>query len=186
VLPDGLVYAEIPSAGIALPVPAAWEQVDAAALGDAAVQADVIARYPGMGAFLEAAATLGDRAEPAFLALDSSAAESDVALAPSVSVLVAQPPVSGPLLDFVAGFIADAFAETFGSGEPERTKVETPAGEAVRLSFELPPDGDTPMRATAWVIGADEGTLLVTVVGPAGSPPSSDPDVLIDAVAALP
>lgn len=185
-LADGLVLVDIPSAGIRLPVPADWELVEEAALADATVQADVVARYPGMGAFLEAAGKLGDRAVPALLAVDPAAADADIALTPTVAVLVAQPPVGGPVLDFVAGFIADGLAETFGSGDPVQARVETPVGEAIRMTFELPADGDRALAATAWVIGAEAATVLVAVIGPADEAPAADPDLLIDGAEPLP
>jgi hypothetical protein len=180
------VFVDISAAGIRLPVPADWELVDEAALADESVQADVVARYPGMGALLEAATELGDRARPALLALDPAAEASDVALTPTVAVLVAQPAVRGPLLDLVAGFIADGLTETFKSGEPTRERVDTPIGEAIRLAFELPADGDVAMAATAWVVGADEATLLITVVGPSYTAPASEADALITAAEPLP
>jgi hypothetical protein len=185
-LADGLVRVDIPSAGIRLPVPVGWELVDEAALADEAVRADVVARYPGMGAFLEAAGKLGDRAVPALLAVDPAAAGADIALTPTVAVLVAQPTVRGPVLDFVAGFIADGLAETFGSGKPAQQRVATPVGEAVRMTFELPADGDRALAATAWVIGAEQATVLVAVIGPADEAPAADPDQLIDGAEPLP
>jgi hypothetical protein len=185
-IPDGLVLVDIPSAGVRLPVPAAWEQVGEAALADEAVRADVVARYPGMASFLEAAGQLGDRATPALLVLDPGAQHTDTAIAPGVAVLVAQPAVSGPLLDFVAGFIADGLAETFGAPAPVQERVATPIGEAIRMTFELPPDGTTPLAATAWVVGAEQATLVVVVVGPGNAGPAADPDALIDAAQPLP
>jgi len=128
---------------------------------------------------------MGDRAAPALLALDPAAAGSTRTLAPSVSVLVAQPSVKGLLLDLIAGFIADGLVEAFGSGEPVRSRLATPVGEAVKLVFALPAAGNGPDPVvTAYVVGAEAGTLLVSVVGPPGEGPSGDPDALM--LAAIP
>jgi hypothetical protein len=180
-VPDGTVLVPIPLAGIGLPVPAAWEQVGADVLADEAGRADLAARYPGTDRLLDAADQLGDRAAPAFVALDPAPPVEGSPVTPNIAVLVAQPAVSGPLLDFVAGFIADGYREAFGAGEPVRERVTTPIGEAVRLSFEIPVDGGAPLRATAWVVGAEAGTLLISAIGSADEGPASDPDALIEA-----
>jgi hypothetical protein len=185
-VPEGTVAVPVPLAGISLPVPAAWEQFDADALADEGVMADVASRYPGADRLLEAAKQMGGRATPALIALDPRAAGTDVSIAPNIAVLVAQPAVGGPLLDFVAGFIASGFVESFGATETGRERVDTPVGEAVRLRFDIPADGGPPLAATAWVIGAEQGTVLVTVIGPADEAPASDPDALLDAAAPLP
>jgi hypothetical protein len=128
---------------------------------------------------MAAADSLGDRGTPALVALDPAAKGLDGAPGPSISVLVAQPAVSGPLLDFVAGFIADGLAETFGSPDPVRSRLDTPVGEAVRLQFDMPASGEAPMVATAYVAGASEDTLLITVIGPPDEGPASDPDAVV-------
>ncbi len=183
---SGSELVDIPEAGIRLPVPSSWEQVDGDALSDPAARADVVTRYPGMGGLLEAAELMGDRATPVLLAMDP--ASEGIAGSPgsSVSVLVAQPAVSGPLLDFIAGFIADGFADTFDSPDPVRSRLDTPVGEAVRLQFDLPAAGGPPLVATAYVVGAAEGTLLVTVIGSPDAAPASDPDAVILGVTPLP
>jgi hypothetical protein len=184
-LPAGTARIDIPLAGISLPVPIGWERLDAAALADEAVRADVAARYPGSDLLLAAASQLGDRATPVLMALDP-AAEGGVALAPDIAVLVAQPSVRGVLLDVVAGFIADGFEQALRAGEPVRARVVTPVGEAVRIRFTIPVDGGDALRATAWVVGGETGTLLVSVIGPAGPGPVSDPDALVAAAGPLP
>jgi hypothetical protein len=185
-LPDDSVAVPIPLAGISLPIPVAWERIDADDLADDARREDAIARYPGADRLLGAADALGDRATPALLALDPATPPGDGSITPNIAVLVAQPAVSGPLLDLVAGFIADGFREAFGTAAPDRERVSTPIGDAIRLSFEVPAEGAPPHRATAWVIGAEAGTLLVSVIGPAGEGPAADPDAFIDAAAPLP
>lgn len=182
----GSELVDIPEAGIRLAVPSTWEQVDGDALADAAARADVVARYPGMGGLLDAAELMGDRATPALLALDPASEGVTGSPGSSVSVLVAQPAVSGPLLDFIAGFIADGFADTFESPDPVRSRLDTPVGEAVRLEFDLPAAGDPPIVATAYVVGAVEGTLLVTVIGSPDAGPGSDPDAVILGATPLP
>ena len=177
---------DVPSAGVRLPVPETWEQVGEAALADEDARADLVARYPGLASLLEAAGQLGDRATPALLVLDPSAEGADVAITPTVAVLVAQPPVQGPLLDFVAGFVGDGLAETFGSAAPAKERVVTPIGDAIRMTFELPPDGPTALAATAWVVGAEKATVVVVVVGLADAGPAANPSVLIDAAEPLP
>lgn len=183
---SGSELVDIPEAGIRLPVPSTWEQVDGDALADPAARADVVARYPAMGALLDAAELMGDRATPALLALDPASEGISGSPGSSVSVLVAQPAVSGPLLDFIAGFIADGFAETLASPDPVRSRLDTPVGEAVRLQFDLPAADGPPMVATAYVVGAAEGTLLVTVIGSPGAAPGSDPDAVVLGAAPLP
>ena len=184
--PEGSVVVAIPAAGISLPVPDGWEAFDADALADAATMADVVARYPGADRLLEAANQMGDRAVPALIALDPAAAGADVPIAPNVAVLVAQPAVGGPLLDFVAGFVSDGFKEAFDAAELERDRVTTAIGEAVRLRFEIPVVGGEPQAATAWIVGAEAGTLLILVMGPKDEPPAAVPDTLIEAAAPLP
>jgi hypothetical protein len=182
----GSELVDIPEAGIRLPVPSAWEWVDGAALADPEVKEGVIARYPGMTGLMAAADSMGDRGTPALVALDPAAKGISGSPGPSISVLVAQPAVSGPLLDFVAGFIADGFAETFGSPDPVRSRLDTPVGEAVRLQFDIPVADGAPMMATAYVLGASEGTLLITVMGPPGEGPAADPDAVVLGAAPLP
>jgi hypothetical protein len=182
----GSELVDIPQAGIRLAVPSTWEQVSGDALADPAARADVIERYPGMAGLLDAAELMGDRATPALLALDPASEDVAGSLGSSVSVLVAQPAVSGPLLDFIAGFISDGLAETFDSPDPVRSRLDTPVGEAVRLQFDLPAGDGPPTVATAYVIGAAEGTLLVTVIGSPDEAPASDPDAVVLGASPLP
>lgn len=181
----GTTGVPIPAAGIVLPVPDGWRRVDGKDLTDPAVRADLIATFPGTGQLLQAADAMGDRAAPAFVAVDPAAAGGDDPLAANIAVLVSQPSVSGPLLDFVAGFIDTGFRDAFGAAEPERDRVQTPAGEAVRFRYRLPGGGDTPLVAVAWVIGAPSGTLLVSVMGPSDIVADLDPDGLIAASTVL-
>ena len=129
---------------------------------------------------------MGDRATPAFVALDPSAAGTGAPLTPNIAVLVSPQSVGGPLLDFVAGFIGSGFADALGATETDRKHVQTPVGEAVRLEYTLPGGGDTPLEAAVWVIGAPSGTLLVSVMGSVDVLADIDPEALIAAAAPLP
>jgi hypothetical protein len=178
-LAPGVELVDIPEAGVRLAVPSAWEVMAGDDLADPASRAGIAARYPGMAGLLAAAEQMGDRATPALVAIDPAAEGNAGSPGPSVSVLVAQPAVSGPLLDFVAGFVADGFAEELGAAEPERSRLDTPMGEAVRLQFDMPASDGSPMVATAYVVGAAEGTLLITVMGSPDAAPASEPDALV-------
>jgi len=168
--PPGTSMVAVPEAGIALPVPSAWRTVDAAGLADPAVRADLAATYPGAAGLLAAVDELNGRAEPAFIAVDPAAAGSDGPLAANLSVLVAQPSVGGPLLDLVAGFICDALTDALAvSASPERVRERLPIGDAVRCTYDLPATADGPLVAEAWVIGAPDATVLVTLLGPASA-----------------
>ena len=184
--PSGTVLVDVPAAGARLPVPVGWEQADADALDDPVRRADIVARYPGADALLAAAAELGDRAVPAFVAFDPSTAGTGTGLATNIAVLVAQPSVSGPLLDLVAGFIGGGFKDAFGAEETARQRVDTPLGEAVRLEYALPPQDGVALTAVQYVIGAPAGTLLVSVLGPADVVSALDPDALVAAMAPMP
>ncbi|MCJ7709211.1 MAG: hypothetical protein MUQ32_00110 [Chloroflexi bacterium] len=182
----GTVLVDVPAAGARLPVPEGWEQADAEALDDPDRRADIVARYPGADALLAAAAEMGDRAVPALVAFDASVAGTDVPLAANVAVLVAQPSVSGPLLDLVAGFIGGGFQDAFGAEETARERVDTPLGEAVRLTYTLAPRDGVALTAVEYVIGAPAGTLLISVIGAADVVAALDPDSLVAAMAPLP
>jgi hypothetical protein len=183
--PAGTALVAVPAAGVLIPVPEGWEQVDAAALADADRRAGIVARYPGADTLLEAAAEMGERAVPAFAAFDP-AAGVDATLTPNIAVLVSQPSVGGPLLDLVAGFVGGGVEDAFEAEETGRERLTTPLGEAVRLEYSLPPDGETEMRAVEFLIGAPAGTLLVSVMGPADTVAALDPDALVAALAPLP
>jgi hypothetical protein len=184
--PSGTVLVDVPAAGARLPVPEGWEQADAEALEDPDRRADIVARYPGADALLAAAAEMGDRAVPAFVAFDPSTAGTGAGLATNIAVLIAQPSVSGPLLDFVAGFIGDGFKDAFGAEETARERVDTPLGEAVRLEYALPPRDGVALTAVQYIIGAPAGTVLVSILGPADVVASLEPDALVAAMAPLP
>lgn len=183
--PPGTVLVDIPDAGLRMPVPAGWEQLDAGALGDPARREEIVARYPGAGALLDAAAEMGEQAVPAFAAFDP-AAGPDVMLTPNIAVLVSQPSVGGPLLDLVAGFVGGGLEDAFGAEETARERLATPLGEAVRLEYALPPAGGTAMTAVEYLVGAPAGTLLVSVMGPADVIAALDPDSLVGALVPLP
>jgi hypothetical protein len=185
-LPSGTALVDVPAAGVRLPVPEGWELADAEALGDPDRRADIVARYRGADALLAAAAEMGDRAVPALAAFDPSAPGADVPLATNIAVLVAQPSVSGPLLDLVAGFIGGGFQDAFGAEETSRERVDTPLGDAVRLEYALAPQDGVALTAVEYVIGAPVGTLLVSVLGPADVVTSLDPDALMAAMQPLP
>jgi hypothetical protein len=160
----------VPEAGITLPVPSAWRTVDAAGLADPAVRTELAETYPGAAQLLAAVDELNGRAEPAFIAVDPAAAGSDGSLAANLSVLVAQPSVGGPLLDLVAGFICDALTDALAApSSPQRGRERLPIGDAVRCTYDLPAAADGPLVAEAWVIGAPDATVLVTLLGPASA-----------------
>ncbi len=184
--PSGTVLVDVPAAGARLPVPEGWELADEAALDDPDRRADIVARYPGADALLAAAAEMGERAVPALVAFDPSTAGPGTGLATNIAVLVAQPPVSGPLLDLVAGFIGDGFKDAFGAEQTARERVDTPLGEAVRLEYSLAPRDGVALTAVEYVIGAPAGTVLVSVLGPADVVTALDPDALMAAMAPLP
>jgi len=183
--PAGMTSVAIPAAGISLPVPDAWKQVDAGDLADPSIRTDIAATYPGASRLLKAAEAMGGRATPAFVALDPSAAGTTASLTPNIAVLVSPQSVSGLLLDLVAGFIGSGFADAFEATETERERVQTPVGEAVRLRYSLP-GGGTPLEAAVWVIGAPSGTLLVSMMGPVDVLADLDPEAIMAATARLP
>ncbi len=181
--PAGTVLVDIPEGGVLLPVPAGWVQVPAGDLADPARRAELAALYPGSGTLLEQTDRLDGRATPVFLAVDPSAADRDEPLAANVSVLATQPSVGGTLLDIAASFIGDGMAETLGAtAPPVRERVTIAAGDAVRIRMQVPPRDGHEILATAWVIGAPGGTLLITLLGPEEALAGLDPDVLAAAI----
>ncbi len=183
----GMVLVDVPEAGIRLPVPDAWERHGAVAFSDPAARAALAATYPGAGVLLGAVDELGGRAEPVLLAVDPSSVSMGAPIASNLSVLVSQPSVSGFLLDLVAGFIGDGLTTALGATEePQRDRVQLPAGEAVRFLYQLPAGGDGTMRAVAWVIGAPAGTLLVTLMGAETALGDLDPDEIAAGIVPIP
>jgi hypothetical protein len=184
--PPGTTQVEIPAAGISLAIPDGWRQVTGTELADPAVRADLAGTYPGAGSLLEVTDAMGNRATPAFIAVDPSAAETDVPLAANIAVLVSQPSVSGPLLALVAGFVDAGFRDAFGAPTPGRDRVETPLGDAIRIRYELSGGDATPLEAHVWLIGAQAGTLVISVMGAADVVAELDPDALIAESRGLP
>lgn len=185
--PAGTTYAEVPGAGILLPVPESWVTVPAEDLVDPARRAELAERFPGAGQLIAEAGDLDGWATPVFLAADPSEAARSGPLAANLSVLATQPAVGGPLLDLAAGFIADGLAESLGAtSDPARERIQLPVGEAIRLELDVPPMGGEEIRAIAWVIGAPEATLLVTLMGPTAALGDLDPDALAEAIVPLP
>ena len=177
--PAGMAWVEVPEAQIRVPVPSGWQRVAAAGLADPAVRSNLAATYPGAGELLAALDELGDRAAPAFLAVNPSAASREGPVAANLTVLVAQPSVGGILLDFVAGLISGAIGDVLGAtGEPAREHRVLPVGEAVRFEYEVPVATGGRVTAVAWVIGAPGGTLLVTVMGTPAGLGGVDPDAI--------
>ena len=84
--------------------------------------------------------------------------------------------MSGLLLELAAGFIDSGLRDSLGLGESERSRVRTPLGDAVRLSYA--PRPGTPVTV-AWVIGAPRGTLLISTMGVAGAPGGMDPEAIV-------
>ncbi len=184
--PAGTAWVEVPEAGIRVPVPVAWDRVPPEDVLDPGRRAELEQRYPGAVTLLGQADRLGDWADPVLLAVDPSTAAED-AFTANMSVLATGTAVSGPLLDFVAGFIADGIAETLGAPSPAREKVDLPAGEAVRLDFDVPPDdAGRPVEAVAWVIGTPGATVLVTLMGGQAVLADLDPDAIAGAIVPLP
>jgi hypothetical protein len=168
--PQGTAFVPIPEAGILLPVPLGWRTLTAAQLADPATRSDLSATYPGMGSMLAAINDVSARASPAFLAVDPAGARKDGPMAANLSLLIAQPSVGGPMLDFVSGFICDGLAQFIGSGaKPSREHHQLPVGDGVRCAYDVPAGDGGPITAVAWVIGAPSGTLLVTLAGPASA-----------------
>jgi hypothetical protein len=180
------VLLEIPEAGLRLPVPTGWETVDATTLADDAARAEIAGRYPGAQALIDAGAAMGDYAVPVFAAFDPAAAGTDDTTASNLVVLVAQPSVSGPLLEFVAGLIGGGFEDAFEANEVAHAVVRTPLGEAVRLVYDLPASRGIDQRAVVWLIGAPKGTLMVSAMGTTAEIAALDPDAVIAAAAPLP
>ncbi len=178
VLPSGSSEAAIDEAGISLPVPDGWQRLGAADLGDPAVRDGLAADYPGTSAMLDAADAVSGRADLVFLAVAPTGQGAGAAPA-NVAVFTSQPPVSGLLLDIASGFIDGGFQDALGVGEPERTRIDTPVGEAIRLEYALPVAGSARLLMVAWVIGAPNATLLVTAMTPPGSVSGFDPDAMI-------
>jgi hypothetical protein len=167
-------------------VPDGWEPIGAEVLADPSAREAIAATYPGSGKLLGALDRLGSRAEPVFLAADPSAASLAGPLAPNVSVLVSQPSVGGLLLDVAAGFIKDALTDVLGAtGDPAQERVTLPAGEAVRFHYAIPAADGGEIVADAWVIGAPQGTLLVTLMGTASTLGDLDPDAIAGAIVPL-
>jgi hypothetical protein len=176
----------VPEAGVRVPVPVAWDRVPPEDVLDPVRRADLEKRYPGAVTLLGQADRLGDWADPVLLAVDP-ATPADDAFTANLSVLATGTAVSGPLLDFVAGFIADGIADTLGAPSPDRRKVALPAGEAVRLDFDVPPDAaGRPVDAVAWVIGTPGATVLVTLMGGEAVLADLDPDAIAQAIVPLP
>jgi hypothetical protein len=181
-----MTWIEIPEAGIMVPVPASWEQIPPDDLADPDRRKDLERRFPGTFTLLEQADRLGDRAAPVLLAVDPSDASRSGSFVTNLSVLATEPSVGGLLLDLVAGFIADGIAETLGAPTPPSERVNLPAGEAIRLDFDVPPDEDgRPMTAFAWVIGAPGATVLVTLMGSEAALGDIRPDELAAAIRPL-
>ncbi len=72
-----------------------------------------------------------------------------------------------------------------GAEAPERERVQLAIGEAVRLRYATTAADGTALRADAWVIGAQSGTVLVTLIGPAAVVDGLAPDALAAAIAPL-
>jgi hypothetical protein len=162
-------------------VPDGWVIIDGGAMADPIELERIAAAYPGAGRLLQALGSLGGRAEPAILTVDPGPASLAAPIATNVSVMVAQPPTSGILLDLVAGFIAEGLGEALGAvEEPARSRVDLPVGEAVRLAYRI--GGDEGVVAIAWVVGAPAGTLLVTAIGTADALDALQPDALAAAM----
>ena len=167
-------------------MPDGWEQADAEALGDPDRRADLVARYPGADALLAAAAEMGDRAVPAFVALDPSTAGTGCrtglqrrrARRPAVGQWAPARPRGGVHRRRVQGRVP--------AEETARERVATPLGEAVRLEYALAPRDGLALTAVEYVIGAPAGTVLVSVLGPADVVASLEPDAFVAAMEAMP
>lgn len=184
--PPGTEVVDIPEAGLRLPVPDGWVSVDAGALADDAVRAGLAERYPGAGSLLDAVASMEDRAVPVYAAFDPAADGPATPMTSTIAVLVSQPSVDGPLLDLVAGFVGAGLVEAFDAEEASRARVATPLGEAIRLEHALAPMGGTALVAVTWLVGAPEGTLLISVLGTQDAVAALGPDALVAAMASLP
>ncbi len=185
-VPAGTALVDIREAGLRLPVPAGWETVDADTLADEAALADIAARRPGARALFDAGAEMGDYAVPVFAAFAPADADAADSAGSTLAVLLAQPSVGGPLLEFVAGLIGGGFEDSFDAREVGHEAVSTPLGEAVRLAYDLPASRGVAQSAVVWLIGAPGGTLMVSAMGSIEAIAALDPDAVIAAAAPLP
>lgn len=183
--PEGTALVDVPEAGIRLPVPEGWDVIPPEDLRTPEGRRGIAERYPGSASLLDQVDRLGDRAAPVFLAVDPSEVSSAGPFAADLSVMATQPSVGGFLLDIAAGFIGDGIAETLGAPAPSKTPVDLPIGEAIRLDFDVPSDATDPVVAVAWVIGAPEATLLVTVLGGEAALAGLDPDAIAAGIVPL-
>jgi hypothetical protein len=175
---------EVKAAGLVLPVPRGWEIADEAALGDATTRTGLAARFPGIDRLLGAFDGLGERAAPALLAVDPSSGAPDASMPTSISVVVAQPPVEGFLLDMVAGFIETGVSDALGvPAAAERSREGLAVGEAVHMRF--PGQGKDPVEAEVWVVGAPAGTVLVAAVGTPDALEALEPEAIVAAMRPL-
>jgi hypothetical protein len=184
-IPEGSALADVPEAGIRLPVPEGWDLVPPEDLRTPEGRRRIAERYPGSASLLDQVDRLGERAAPVFLAVDPSDVSGAVPFAADLSVMATRPSVGGFLLDVAAGFIGDGIAETLGAPAPSKTPVDLPIGEAIRLDFSVPSDGTDPVVAVAWVIGAPEATLLVTLLGGEAALAGLDPDAIAAGIVPL-
>ncbi len=164
--PPGSRMVAVPAAGIQLPVPDGWEIVGTNTLSDPATRVRLQGTYPGTDRLLGTIDQLNGSAVPVFLALDPSAASVAAPLASSLSVMLSQPSVSGPLLEVAAGFVEGRLNKALGAQGPQtRDRIDLAAGEAIRLRYAIRAANGQQVLTEAWVIGASSGTLLVTLVG---------------------
>ena len=105
-----------------------WETLGAEALADPAAREAIAAKYPGSGKLLGGA---GPARQPRGAGVPRRRPVPGVAGRPAganVSVLVSQPSVGGLLLDFVAGFIADALTDVLGATADPAQRAGAAAG----------------------------------------------------------
>jgi len=165
--PVDTAFIRVPDAGILLPVPRGWRTLTAIQLADPTGLAELSRAYPGAAQLLSGMGGVSGRATPAFLAFDPVAAQVAGSAVANLAVLTSQPSVRGFLLDVVAGFICQALQTSLGApSSPSREHRMLPVGDAIRCGYDLAPGASGPMSATAWIIGAPSGTLLVTLTGP--------------------
>lgn len=181
-LPPGTGLVDVPVAGVSLPVPVGWRTFSGAQLADPAFRTELAGAFPNGPTLMKALESASGRAELVFLAVETPAPSGGGAPA-SVALFVSQPSVSGPLLDFVAGFVDAGFRETLGLGMARRSHERTRVGEAVKLDYRGAP-GAGPLTV-AWLVGARRGTLLIATMDPSRSVPALDPDALVKSLSEL-
>ncbi len=134
-LPAGWVEHQIGASGITLGLPEEWIVLDEADLADPARRAELERDFEGAGTLFGQLDAQGRRARIVLLAIDPRARGAGF-FAPNVSVVAVEPALPPLLLgigaDFAVSALEGAFAIETGI---ERSDVETPLGDGIRIGF---------------------------------------------------